>query len=133
MQWISALSDSPEVSRALDETIASVKRDLRGERPDLLLVFVSSEFLSGYETIVNRLQAEVGPRVLLGCSGGGVVGNGREIEHRPALVLTAALLPDVAVTPIRIADGALPGLDVSPRQWHSLAGVSPQQQPHFIL
>ena len=117
----------------MDDAIAKVKQDLRGQTPDLLLVFVASEFLSGYESITTRLQSALAPRVLLGCSGGGVVGAGREIEHRAAIVLTAAILPDVTITPLRVADGSLPGLDVSPRQWHNLIGVSPNDQPQFIV
>src|SRR4029077_4070025 len=93
----------------------------------------SSDFRSGYETIAPAIQAALGPRVLLGCSGGGVVGDGREIEHEPALTITAAVLPDVTLTPFRVADSSLPDLDVSPRQWHHLVGVSPVEQPQFIV
>lgn len=133
MKWISALSDAATLPQALDQTIAELQRQLDGQKPDLLLVFASSEFLSGYDTITARLQAALGPRALLGCSGGGVVGDGREIEHHPALALSAAILPDVTITPFRVADSALPGLDVSPRQWQNLINVSPNELPHFII
>ncbi|HVO33301.1 MAG TPA: FIST N-terminal domain-containing protein [Elusimicrobiota bacterium] len=132
MKWISSLSTASTLPQALTETIRAVKESL-GRSPDLCLVFASSEFLAGYETIVPRLQAELGPRVILGCSGGGVLGEGREVEHRPALTLTAAILPGVTLTPFRLADSSLPGLDVSPREWHSLVGVAPRDQPQFIL
>lgn len=133
MKWVSALSDAPTLPRALEDALAAVSRDLQGERPDLCLAFVSSEFRAGYETIAPRLREALGARVIAGCSGGGLVGAGREVEHRPALALTAALLPDVTITPFRAADGTLPGLDVSPRLWHQLAGVPPAEQPQFIV
>ena len=133
MRWISSLSDAASLPKALEETIAAVQKGLQGEKPDLCLVFVSSEFLAGYETIAAKLQSALGPRVILGCSGGGVVGDSREVEHRPAVALTAAVLPDVTLTPFRAADSSLPGLDVSPRAWHSLVGVPPLDQPHFIV
>jgi small ligand-binding sensory domain FIST len=133
MRWVSALSDSATLSKALDETIAVIQKGLQGEKPDLCLAFVSSEFLTGYETVAAKLQSALGPKVILGCSGGGVVGDNREVEHRPAVALTAAVLPDVTLTPFRAADSSLPGLDVSPRSWHQLTGVSPVDQPHFIV
>jgi len=133
MRWISALSDAASLPKALEETIATVQKSLQGEKPDLCLVFISSDFLAGYETVAAKLQAALGPRVILGCSGGGVVGDSREVEHRPAVALTVAVLPDVTLTPFRAADSSLPGLDVSPRAWHSLVGVPPSDQPHFIV
>ena len=133
MKWISALSDAATLPQALEDVASAAEQSLKGQKPDLCLVFISSSFLSGYETVIPFLQARLGPRVMLGCSGGGVVGNGREIEQRPALALTAAILPDVTLTPFRVADSSLPGLDVSPRQWHHLIGVPPTEQPHFIV
>jgi small ligand-binding sensory domain FIST len=133
MKWISALSEAKTLPEALQETTRKLRAALGGAKPDLCLVFVSSDFLSGYETITAHLQSELAPRVLLGCSGGGVVGEGREIEHSPALSITAAILPDVKLTPFRVADGSLPGLDSSPRLWHQLTGVAPEENPHFIL
>ncbi len=132
MKWISSLSRAGTLPEALTETIGVVQQAL-GQPPDLCLVFVSSEFLTGYETILPRLQAELRARVIIGCSGGGIVGRGEEVEHQPALTITAALLPDVTLTPFRLADSTMPGLDVSPREWHNLVGVPPGDQPHFIL
>src|SRR5689334_13075484 len=112
MKWMSAFSDAATLAQALEEVIAAVQHSLNGQSPDLCLVFVSRDFLAGYDTVTPRLQASLAPRMILGCSGGGVVGNGREVEHRPAVALTAAVLPDVMVTPFRVADTSLPGLDV---------------------
>lgn len=133
MKWFSALSDAKTLPQALQDTIAAVREGLNGEAPDLCLVFVSSEFRSAYETIPLALQTALSPRTLIGCSGGGIIGAGREVEHEPALALSAAILPEVRLTPFRLADGSLPDLDVSPREWQALVHVSPAEQPHFIL
>jgi small ligand-binding sensory domain FIST len=133
VKWISTLSDAATLPQALDEVASAAEQSLKGQKPDLCLVFISSNFLSGYETVIPYLQTRLGPRVILGCSGGGVVGSGREVEHHPALALTFAVLPDVTITPFRVADSSLPGLDVSPKQWHHLVGVSPADQPQFIV
>jgi len=133
MKWISTLSDAATLPQALEDVASAAEQSLKGQKPDLCLVFISSRFLSGYETVIPFLQARLGPGVILGCSGGGVVGNGREVENQPALAMTLAVLPDVTLTPFRVADSSLPGLDVSPRQWHHLIGVAPTEQPHFIV
>jgi small ligand-binding sensory domain FIST len=133
MRWVSALSEAKTLPLALEETIHQIQESLGGEKPDLCLIFVSSEFRSGYESIAAAIQAGLKPKVIMGCSGGGVVGNGREIEHEPALTVTAAVLPDVTLTPFRVADSSLPDLDVSPRPWHQLVGVPPTEQPQFII
>jgi len=133
VKWISTLSDAATLPQALEDVASAAEQSLKGQKADLCLVFISSNFLSGYETVIPFLQARLGPRVILGCSGGGVVGSGREVEHHAALALTLAVLPDVTLTPFRVADSSLPGLDVSPKQWHHLMGVSPIDNPHFIV
>ena len=133
MKWVSALSESAQLPFALDEVIARLRNQLGGQRPDRCLIFVSSDFRSAYESISTRINQDLMPHTILGCSGGGVVGDNREVEHRPALAVTAAILPNVKVTPFRVSEGSLPGLDVSPKQWQSLVGVPATEQPHFIL
>src|SRR5262249_13845071 len=128
VKWVSALSDSAHLPQALEDVASAIEASLLGQKPDLCLVFISRHFLLGYENVIPFLQARFGPRVILGCSGGGVVGNGREVEQKPALALTAAILPDVTLTPFRVADSSLPGLDVSPREWHHVIGVPPTEQ-----
>src|SRR4051812_47839310 len=104
MRWVTALSDAKSLPAALEETIHKIQDTLGGQKPDLCLIFVSSEFRGGYETIAPAIQSTIGPRVILGCSGGGVVGDGREVEHAPALTISVAILPDVTLTPFRVAD-----------------------------
>ncbi|MFA5975752.1 MAG: FIST N-terminal domain-containing protein [Elusimicrobiota bacterium] len=133
MKWFSALSDASTLSSALEQTLATLSLELDGKKPDLCLVFVSSEFKTGYETIAPRLRKVLGARVIVGCSGGGVVGDSREVESHPALAISAALLPDVTLTPFRVSESTLPSLDASPRVWHQLMAVSPVDQPHFII
>ena len=133
VKWISTLSDAATLPQALEDVVSSAEQSLQGRRPDLCLVFISNHFLSSYETVVPFLRERLGPRVILGCSGGGVVGRGQEIEHRPALSITLAKLPDVTITPFRVADSSLPGLDASPREWYHLMGVPSHEQPSFIV
>lgn len=133
MKWISTLSEAASLPQALEDVASAAEQSLKGQTPDLCLVFISSHFQKGYESVIPFLKERLGPRVILGCSGGGVVGRGRELENCPALAITCAVLPDVAITPFRVADSSLPNLDSSPREWQHLAGVNPQTNPQFIL
>ena len=69
----------------------------------------------------------------MGCSGGGVIGAGREVEHRPGFAMTAAHLPDVYLAPFHITDKDLPDGDASPEAWETLVKTSADREPHFIL
>src|SRR5215204_4968116 len=74
-----------------------------------------------------------GPVTLLGCSAGGVIGGGEEVERLPAVTLTASRLPDVVVRPFHLDGGALPDLDGPPDSWERLVGAERSQEPQFIL
>src|SRR5215204_2759260 len=74
-----------------------------------------------------------GPVTLLGCSAGGVIGGGEEVERLPAVTLTASRLPDVVVRPFHLDGGALPDLDGPPDSWERLVGAERSQEPQFVL
>jgi small ligand-binding sensory domain FIST len=72
------------------------------------------------------------PAAFLGCSGGGVIGGGEEVEHAPAVTLAAARLPEVRIEPFHIG-GPLPDLDGPPDAWERLVGARAQDEPQFVL
>ncbi len=101
--------------------------------PHLAIVFVSSAFASEYSRVMPLLQEILEVDVVIGCSGGGIAGGGREIEEGPAISLTLATLPDVDLHPFYIEAPQIPDLDSSPQVWIQLIGVSPAVNPDFIL
>ncbi len=133
MQWASAVSDAV----TLDEAITSVGRhitaEMAGATIDLALVFVSPHHAPRYREVPRLLATAMPHRMLAGCSAGGVIGGGHEIEQRPGIAVAAAHLPEVTVTPIQVEGDALPDLDGSPRAWQDAIGVAPEPTPHFIL
>jgi small ligand-binding sensory domain FIST len=80
----------------------------------------------------ETLSRSLNPETLLGCSAGGVIGGGEEVEQLPAVTLVAARLPDVTVRPFHL-DGALPDLDGPPDSWERLIGVERVEEPQFVL
>lgn len=137
MKWANALSTRPSLEAAVKEVVELAQQSLQAS-PDLGLVFISSAFTSEYTRLMPLLQERLSVPMLIGCGGGGVVGmnsqgEAQEIEGEPALSLLLGHLPGVNVKAFHIPAETLPDLDSSPDTWVELIGVSPQEQPHFIL
>jgi small ligand-binding sensory domain FIST len=133
MRWCSAVSDLAVLDDALHAVAGEVAAGMRGEAIDLAVLFVSQHFAAHYEALPERLRAVLPHRVLLGCAAGGVIGGGREVEHRPGIALTVAHLPDVVLTPFALAAEQLPDQDAAPSAWHLAHGVPPEPLPQFVL
>ena len=133
MKWSSASSDNSSMEEALDRCVASVREDLGSETVDLAVVFASPHHREAYERISEMVTERLSPKHIIGCSAGGVIGGGREIEQRAGFSLTAALLPRVSVTPFHVENESLPDLDASPSAWESLVGTTPDEYPQFLL
>ena len=78
MKWASAVSLEADTAAAVAEVVASVSRGLGGLTADLAVLFVSPHHLAVAEVIAAAVSSELDKAVLIGCSGGGVVGGGRE-------------------------------------------------------
>jgi small ligand-binding sensory domain FIST len=133
MKWASALSAETRLESAVKEAAMAVKQTLDGAVPDFLALFVSRHFADRYEEAGALLADRLPARVVLGTSAAGVIGNAKELESKPGVSVTAALLPDVRLRAFSIQDEDLPDLDDSPRAWEKLVGVRRDEDPHFIL
>ena len=136
IQWTNALSTRPSLEAAVQEVVNQVQSSISGSL-DLGIVFISSAFESEYSRLMPLLQEKLAVPILIGCSGGGIVGmtdgDAKEIEAKVALSLSVGQLPDVAIQPFLIEPNTLPDLDSPPQQWVDLIGVSPEAQPDFIV
>ncbi|MFL5263864.1 MAG: FIST N-terminal domain-containing protein, partial [Anaeromyxobacteraceae bacterium] len=102
MRWGSTLSRAAGAADAFAEAADAVVAQLEGAAPDLLLAFASPHHAGGCDAVA-RLAAQRFPGALLvGCTGGGVIGGAREAEEGAALSLTAAALPGAALSPLRL-------------------------------
>ncbi len=77
--------------------------------PILICAFVSAHHRDHYTQLAGELEQRLPGAQLFGCSAGGVIGAGRELEAQPALSLAAARLPEVVVTPVVLSG--------DPRDW----------------
>ena len=133
MKWASAASDDGDLRQAITHAASGLRAQLGGCQPDLLVAFVSPHHAEAFDRVPALLADAVPGALLLGCSGGGVIGGGHEIEQRPGVSLTAAFLPGVTITPLRLANDALPNGAAEPGAWTRYLGVDPASAPHFVL
>ena len=133
MKWSSAVSEKLSLNEAVAECASEIREDLGVDRPDLVVVFVSAHHASEYTDVPVLVSEHLGESTLIGCSAGGVIGAGREVEHSPGVALTAACLPDVKLEPFHIEHDALPDGDAPPDAWEALVKTSPGLEPHFLL
>ncbi len=132
MKWAAAISRNTSVEAAIRECSEDIHRDLGPGEVSLAVVFVTPHFAAYYPQVQRLISEHLGPETIIGCSGGGVIGGGEEVENSPALSLVAARLPEVGVKPFRV-DGALPDLDGPPDAWEALIGAPAHEEPQIIL
>ncbi len=133
MKWATTISQKTSFEDALLECVEKVRESLGPGPVTLALVFVTPHFAEYYGRLHEVLRGTLAPETLLGCSAGGVIGGGEEVERLPAVTLTAARLPDVTVRPFHVAGDALPDPDGPPDSWERLVGVKQVEEPQFVL
>jgi len=132
MRFASALSHETGTEAAVSEVLETVARHLPEEHAQLGFVFASPHHLKALPRFLPVIQERFATHTLLGCTGGGVIGDRREIEQRPGLALLAAHLPGVTLTPFHIEQGELaasqPDTYWQQRLWRASA-----PEPTFVL
>jgi small ligand-binding sensory domain FIST len=133
MRWVSAVSTASSLEAAVREVTATVQRDLGGTPPDLAVTFVSEQHQGEYERLPALLRAALTPRIAIGCSAGGVIGGGREVERQAGVSLTAALLPAVDIQPFHLEGEALIARTAPAAEWERVIGIAGRRHPAFLL
>jgi len=138
MHWCSVLSKleksgEAEPSALVKAACAKVLAEFGGSHPDLLIAFISAKFHEQYQEIGKIIAKELKPKAFIGCSAGGLIGGGNEIEDESGLALAAAILPDADVRTFHLEDGDLPDSDDAPDKWEKAVGVANSEEPVFIL
>ncbi|WP_428262168.1 FIST signal transduction protein [Haliangium sp.] len=125
MRWVSTAASTNHLEDALDEALDSLAADLAGATPDLVLAFAHVGYASHFSRLPRLLRRRYPGVTLLGCLAEGIIGGGEEYEQMPALSLTAAVLPGVAIHPFHLGG--------RPETWRSRIDVAPEQDPSFLL
>ena len=97
MNFVSAVSLETEPDRIAQD----IDDQLAAEDPfDLVVVFVRPQTDPAGAEVLSGLYKRLAPGRFIGCTAGGVVGAGREIEDDTATAVLAARLPGVRVDPL---------------------------------
>ncbi len=100
MQFAVALSKQVDTDEAALEVAAGIHARLGGIPIDLACVFFSAHHTEWADRLAERLTGTLRPKLLLGCSGAGVIAGAEELEAAPAVTVWAAVLPDVNLYPL---------------------------------
>ncbi|MEE8466695.1 MAG: FIST N-terminal domain-containing protein [Dehalococcoidia bacterium] len=133
MRWASAVSEQPVLDDAIAECAVAIKASVEDEPLDLAITFISPHYEDSYERVTELMAEKLGAKHVFGCSGGGVIGNGFEIEQRAGVSITAAILPNVDIKPFHLQVHRLPDMDAGPDKWETLIGVTADRDPHFVM
>ena len=132
MRTGAAVAQHPDWRDALTDLIGQIPL-LSGEHEvNLALLFASSEYREEFPDLVARARQLTGARLLVGCSGQGVIGAGKEIEGEPALALLAFSLPGAELTAVHLTQEDLESCR-TPQDWHRLTGVAPEDASAWLL
>ena len=83
--------------------------------------------------IPKLIRDRISSKHFLGCSGGGIIGGGKEAEQQAAFSMTCANLPDVEIQGIHTDTMKLPDQDTAPSVWREWLGVDVEKTPSFIF
>ena len=133
MQWVSSISENSDLLQAFNECSQTLFESLQGNQPDLILGFPSEHHSERFSDLPELVKSFFGDATFFGCSGAGVIGGGREIEHVPSLALCAVSLPDVTISKFRFQEDDLPDADASPTDWYNLVQLDYQDDPIFLI
>ncbi|WP_089718074.1 FIST signal transduction protein [Candidatus Entotheonella palauensis] len=131
MQFASAISREDQLEAAIEETLGILAQQAPELSADIALVFSTPHHLKALSEQLPELQKRLDAPILIGCTGGGVIGDRQEIERRSAFSILAASMPGVSVTPFHIEQSSLD--DLSDDYWQSRFDFDNDDEPAFVL
>lgn len=100
MQFAVALSQQDNTETAVLEVAAAIQAQLSRTPIDMACVFFSAHHAEDVDRLATVLTGTLRPKLLLGCSGEGIIAGEKELETTPAITVWAAVLPDVDLHPL---------------------------------
>ncbi|MSR64963.1 MAG: hypothetical protein EXS18_04190 [Verrucomicrobiae bacterium] len=132
MKAASTIVHSKDWSKATQEAIRNVTAEMAGVKPDLALLFASHLFAENYPEMLAEIIVGTKAPLLVGCSGQGVIGTGREIEGEPALSLMLVSLPGATLKPYHFVEKDVEESS-GPGFWHLQTEVEPKDVNAWML
>ena len=132
MKFASALSTKTDLLDLVQDLTGQIRSQLGPEKIDLALLFVHPQLLGGDSDWLESVRLGIGARHLVGCTGGGIIGDRLECEEEPAVSLLAAHLPAVEIVPFHITQAELEEA-TGPAYWHFQLETTTATEPKFLV
>ena len=131
MRFAAGLSDAVNVRTAAERACREVLDRLEGAPCHAAFVFASTAYRTAWPAVAADICDRLRPRVLIGCSGSGIIGGDQELEWVPALSIVGAHLPDVRLFPFSVSPEELEQSSAG-GFWIDKIGVAPDAKPVFV-
>ncbi len=118
-----AVSQDRNPQQATQVVSRSVHDAFGGAGCDFACIFFSPHFSEDVSSLIEIVQKNLSPKILIGCMGAGVIGGTQEIEEHPGLVLWGLSNPMMHITPFHLTpkkngeEVALDGLPDIPKEY----------------
>ena len=113
-----------------DDAVTTAVRECRdrlgGHSPTLVYAFVSADWEPHLKDFLEIIQVEGHATTILGCSGFGLMGIGREDENISGMSLLFLRLPNTESTRITITESDLEDAE-SGEAWPAITGIEPDE------
>jgi small ligand-binding sensory domain FIST len=133
IQFASKLSFESDLKKAALEIGGEIERSLGKGPVDLLFVFPSSDHAESAHALLDRFRDVLAPKVLVGCTGEGVIGADREIEGESAISVVAARLPGVGLHPFAMLPQEIHRFADNPRTMSSAIHLREDTKAFIML
>ena len=103
-KFVSALSRRTDPKAVADEIMSQVVDEMGNRTIDMAIAFMTPEYTDSLSTIMQRIHDSIWPRITLGVSAQGVIGQGHEVEESNGFSFLAASMPGSCFHPFSYAD-----------------------------
>lgn len=133
MKWASVIVEGSDLEVTSAAACAALIEELEGDAPDLVVAFPSALYVDDWGALTDAFAAACPGATLVGCTCGGVIGGGREVEGRPAVALVGACLPDVRIVPFHLGLSELATAAASPWSIRRSIEIPEEEEPCFVV
>ena len=103
-----------------------------GNPVSVAVVFVSADYAEHLEEFLELVRVYGQAPLLVGCTGGGLIGTGREEESKSGFSLLLLSLPNTVVTPFEFSQGQVEESS-GPGYWQMETGLSAEDVDAWIV
>ena len=112
---------------AVERVCDSVLHALDSDTADLCILFAGGPERPEIPKVLPKIRERLSPNVMIGCSGSGVIGAGKEIEDGACLSLIAAKCDTSHIKPFAFEDKHTNAKDATPEILVEALGLQPEE------